>query len=46
MIKPIRIENNKWKKVFAIIIFLLFLGVVLAIALVNIDFADILKKIP
>ena len=46
MIKPIKVEKNTWKKIFTIIIILLFLGVVLAIALVNIDYIDILKKIP
>lgn len=46
MIKPIKIEKGIWKKIFAILIILLFLGVILAIALVNIDFLDILKKIP
>jgi len=46
--RPIDIKKNKrnWKKIFTIIIILLFLGVVLAIALVDIDFVDILRKIP
>jgi len=46
MIKPLKLKKDRWKKIFAIIVILLFLGVVLAVALVNIDYLDILKKIP
>lgn len=35
-----------WKKIFVILIILLFLGTILAVVLVNIDKIDILSKIP
>jgi len=35
-----------WKKIFAIIIILLFLGVIIAVALVSIDKIFILNKTP
>ncbi len=35
-----------WKKVFAILIILLFIGVVIAVAIVSIDKANILNKFP
>ena len=44
----LKINNMKkiWKTIIVIIIILLFLGVVISIALGNIDNIDILKKIP
>ena len=41
-----KFSKDVWKKIFAIMILLLFLGVIIAIALVNINFSDILMKVP
>ena len=38
-------KKINWKKIFAIIILLLFIGTIIAVALVKIDFANILNKI-
>jgi len=35
-----------WKKIFAIIVLLLFIGTIIAVVLVNIDKINILNKIP
>jgi uncharacterized protein YpmS len=40
-------KNNKiWKKIFAIAVLLLILGVVIAVVLMNVGNADILNKVP
>ncbi|GBE19630.1 hypothetical protein BMS3Abin17_00354 [archaeon BMS3Abin17] len=38
--------NINWKKVFAIIVLLLFIGTIIAVVLVNIDKMFILNKTP
>jgi len=35
-----------WKKIFAMIVLLLFIGTIIAVVLVNIDKINILNKIP
>ena len=35
-----------WKKVFALIVLFLFVGTIIAVALVNIDKINILNKVP
>jgi len=35
-----------WKKIFAIIVLLLFIGTIIAVVLVNIDKINILNKTP
>jgi len=39
-------KKKLWKKIFAIAVLLLILGVVVAVVLVNVSNADILSKIP
>ncbi len=45
-LKFLRKKEINWKKIFAILIFLLFVGTILAVVLVNIDKILILGKTP